>query len=215
MLLAAIGDIRGNLPALQATLDMLHEEGIQTIVNTGDSVVGHPWGDAVIDALQASQVISVQGESDRRIVRFRRKRDALKTRLAPPEFEALQRAYEACTSRHLEYLRDLPHMRSFTIDGVSIALCHGTLSSQAEGLKFAHPLDRFLRQREIVPAQIIVCGRGQDAFTRTVEDALFVHPGSVGMADDGRAHYTVISTEEKPIRADHRTLAYSSAEDAG
>ncbi len=73
MLMAALGDIHGNLPALQAVLDAIDAEGIQTVVNTGDTVVGYPWPDDVIARLRERDVPSAQSESDRTVFRLARK----------------------------------------------------------------------------------------------------------------------------------------------
>ena len=81
MLFAALGDIRGNMPALRRVLDELSDSGIQTIVNTGDSAVGQPWANEVMEALKAVNVTSVQGVRDRMLVRFARKGDSLRERL--------------------------------------------------------------------------------------------------------------------------------------
>lgn len=213
MLFAALGDIRGNTPALRRVLDELSDSGIQTVVNTGDSTVGRPWTKEVIEALEAAHITSVQGGRDRLLVRFARKGDSLRDRLPEADFEALERAYAQCSSRDIEYLASLPSRARFAVDGVSVELCHGGLTSQADRLRPADDPALFRRQRELTDARIIVCGHGEAAFVRQVEDTLFVHPGSVGMATDGRAHYAVISTETEPWNAELRSVEYESVED--
>jgi predicted phosphodiesterase len=213
MLFAALGDIRGNMPALRPVLDELSDSGIQTIVNTGDSAVGHPWSNAVMEALEASDITSVQGSRDRMLVRFARKGESLRERLSEADFEALERAYARCSSRDIEYLASLPSRAKFALDGVSVEVCHGGLTSQADRLRPTADPALFHRQRELTDARIIVCGHGDEAFVRQVEDTLFVHPGSVGMATDGRAHYAVISTETDPWSAELRSVDYESVQD--
>ena len=73
----------------------------------------------------------------------------------------------------------------------------------------------FRRQRELTAAQIIVCGHGEDAFVLQIDGTLFVNPGSVGMASDGRAHYAVISTETEPWHAELRSAEYESVQNPG
>ena len=120
MIFAAIGDIRGNMIALKCVLDLVLHEGIQTIVNTGDSVVDHPGSHEVIEVLRHQSIPSVQGERDRLLARFSRKHASLRERLPEADFEALERAYDLCTSRDLEYLASLPSRLSLAVDGVSI-----------------------------------------------------------------------------------------------
>lgn len=213
MLFAALGDIRGNMPALRRVLDELSDSGIQTLVNTGDSAVGQPWANEVMEALKAVNVTSVQGVRDRMLVRFARKGNSLRERLPEADSEALERAYAQCSSRNIEYLASLPSRAKFAVDGVSVALCHGGLTNQADRLRPTDDPALFRRQRELTDARIIVCGHGEEAFVRQVEDTLFVHPGSVGMAADGRAHYAVISTETDPWNAELRSVDYESVQD--
>ena len=202
MVFGAIGDVRGNLGALQAVLQALSDEGIQSIVNTGDSAVGGDRPTEVVEALRSAGVVSVQGDRDRLLVRFLRKGASMRERLPQRDFEALERAFELCGSTQAEYLRSLPHSLTVTVDGISVAVCHGSLTSQAERLGAHGPEELFRRQRELTPASIVVCGHGEEAFVRQVEDTLFVNPGSVGMAEDGLAHFAVVSTETEPWGAD-------------
>lgn len=208
MLFAAIGDIRGNLPALESVLKILSDEGIQTIVNTGDSAVGFRWGNEVLDLLKSSNTTSVQGGMDRLLARFSRKGKSLRNRLPQAEYKALQEAYGLCSSHSVEYLGSLPSRAKLALDGVLIEICHGSLTSQAKRLTVGDDEAHFQRQRELTEAQIIVCGHGEWAFVRRVDDTLFVHPGSVGMASDGRAHFAVVSTETEPWDAQLRVVEY-------
>ena len=207
MILAAIGAIRGNVKALRKTLEILDDEGIQTLVNTGDSVVGGAHPGEVIDTLVKRQIPSVQGGSDKQAVRYFRKRKSLQKRVSPEHFEALAKAYEALKSSHLEYLIGLPTKLSLTLDGVPIALCHGSLAGHTDVLEKDTDETLFQRQREINPAAIILSGGAAEAFSREVDGTLFVSPGVIG-APSGQATYAVISTEEEPWSVDLRSLDY-------
>lgn len=215
MLMAAFGDTRGNLEALRAVLEEVEREGIQTVVNTGDSVVGAPFPNEVIDLVQRHGVPSVQGERDRLVVRFLRKKDSLRRSLGDSEFEAVEEAYAKMTSPHLEYLKGLPQALRLEIDGIEVALCHGGLTSQSERLSVDDSEERFQRQREIAPVDVVVCGHGGQSFVREVSGTLFVNPGSVGMSEDGMAHYAVIRAEEEKLEADLRRVEYSLSDDLG
>ena len=215
MIFAAIGDIRGNVNALQCVMDTVMQEGIQTVVNTGDNVVGHASPHEVIEVLCRESIAGVQGEYDRLLGRWVRKRASLRERLPEADFKALERAYEQCSSRDLEYLASLPSRLSLAFDGVSIELCHGALTGPSDRLGPKDDPALFRRQRELTAAQIIVCGHGEEAFALQIDDTLFVNPGSVGMASDGRAHYAVISTETEPWHAELRSAEYESVQNPG
>ena len=200
MLLAALGDIHGNLPALEAVLEEIDEAGIQTVVNTGDCVAGHPWPNEVIDHLDARNILTVQGEMDRFVSRFLRNQGSLKKRCTPDQFEVLRWAHENTRSDNLEFLRALPRTRTLVVDGVAIFVCHGVGERQSRGLREDDKLDNFRRLRETAPAQLIISGRTHKPFARWVDDTLFVNPGAVDpdVTDAARACYATIDTEKDP-----------------
>ena len=207
MLFAAIGAINGNWPALEAVLHAIGEEGIQTIVNTGNSAVGQAWPNEVIQGLRSRNIPSVQGQEDRLALRVNRKANSLQSRLDPDRFQALKFTYDTCKSENLEYLRTLPRTLTLSVDGIGIAVFHGTWTSQGEGLVADESDTRFRRQREVCPEPILICGSTLVPFARTVDGTLFVNPGSVG-ANPGRAHYALVSTEKEPWSAEFRSVDY-------
>jgi hypothetical protein len=70
MIFAAIGSINGNKNALESALDAIAETGIQTILHTGDAIMGGDGGNEVIALLEKYGVICVQGNKDRMVVRY-------------------------------------------------------------------------------------------------------------------------------------------------
>jgi len=66
---AAIYDVRGNLPALQAVLDEIHAEGVDRIVVGGDVVTGPMPRESVATLLNLSTPVSfIQGSGERAVV---------------------------------------------------------------------------------------------------------------------------------------------------
>jgi len=210
MYIAAFGDVHGNLAALNAVLAAIDDAGIQTLLNTGDCVVGYPWPNEVIDLLRARRIPTVQGEMDRRTVHFVRKRNALRQRLSPTEFEAIQQTYEALRPNDLEYLRELPRQRTLVLEGLRVVLCHGTPTSASVSLPEHESEGRFRRIRETANADIIVAGRTHAAFARTVDGTFFVNPGAVSDPEHPAhvAHYAVIDTETDPWSAHFHEVAW-------
>lgn len=208
MILAVLGDIHGNTPALKAVLEDIESIGILSIFHTGDCVCGQLGSKNVIDLLKEYNVIGVQGEWDHRLVRYIRKRKTQAKKLSEVELEWLEQAYQECGSGYIEFLGSLPRTYKTTIDGIDIAICHGTINSQRESLGAGDEDHKFNRQRELEPARIIVTGRTHEAFEKRLGDTLFVNPGSVGMNDDGLARYAIISTEQQPWSVEFKSLPY-------
>ena len=214
MLTAAFGDIHGNLPALQAVLEAIDAEGIQTVVNTGDTVVGYPWPDEVVACLRERDIPSAQSESDRTVFRFARKIETFRKQLAPEAFQAHAWAHEHLHSTNIEYLRSLPKCLCFTVDSIDITVCHGTPGNVRGTLDEDADMARFQREREVANTPLVICGRTHQAFSRMVEDTLFVNPGSVCPSPGAppQACYAVISTETVPWSAVIRRVEYDHAE---
>jgi putative phosphoesterase len=210
MYLAAIGDIHGNLPALEVVLAAIDDAGIQTIINTGDSVVGHPWPNEVIELLRGRNIPSVQGDLDRRVVHFLRKQETLRRKLTEDEFEALRQTHAAIHSQNLEFLRSLPRHRMLHVEGIDLCVCHGTPTSQSDTLDEQDPPGKFQRVRELTNAHIVVSGATHRPFSRTIDATLFVNPGAVGVAPAGArmAAYAIVDTETEPWEAHIQELPY-------
>ena len=210
MLIAAIGGIHGNFPAFEAVLREIDAAGIQTIVNAGDCVVGHPWPNEVIDLLRRRNIPTVQGERDRLVAQFERKRARLDRDLAPDEFALIQETYDAIRGENIEFLSDLPRQLTLTIDGISICLCHGTPQGRNDALCEGDDIGKFRRLREAANTDIIICGRSHTFFSRLVDGTLFVNSGAVGIAANGQgqASYATISTETELWKALAHSVAY-------
>lgn len=212
MLLAALGDVHGNLPALEAVLERIDAMGIHTILNTGDSVCGYPFPGEVLQTLQSRRIVSVQGEMDRLTGMFARKRATLEARRTTLEVEHLAWTTRALGSDDIERLRALPKLRTLTLEGLDICLCHGSPRQQTEGLGPGTPTRVLDRCREFANAHIIVCGRTHECWSRPCQETLFVNPGSVGAmhGEQPAASFAVVNTETRPWQVRFERVAYDA-----
>lgn len=206
MIIAVLGDIHGNAPALKKVLDDIDNEGILSIFHTGDCVCGNPGNREVIEVLQARDIPGAKGLWDHNLVRYIRKRKMIEKKLSSEELELLEAAYRDCPSPQVEFLAGLPRFHSTTIDGIRIVVCHGTLSSHFDSLEPDDDDGKYMRQREQVPARLVLSGKTHVPHTRHLGDTLYVNPGSVGLNDDGLARYAVVSTEEEPWSVEFREI---------
>lgn len=208
MIIAALSDIHGNEKALNAVLEEVDSFGILTIFHAGDCVCGNDGNAEVLNTLTNRAIQGVLGEWDQRLMRYVRKRKTFSKKLSDSDREMLESSYHQCNSNQLEYLSNLDRSITQTLDGISIAVCHGTLTNFGVSLKPDDSDELYLRQRELIPARIIISGRTHVPHQRTVGDTLFVNPGSVGMNDDGIARYAIISTESEEWTVDFREVVY-------
>lgn len=200
MIFAAIGDIRGDLPALDAAIGAIGEAGLLTVLHTGDAVAGGPDGAAVLDRLRVHGVHCVASGRDRAVARFQKMRHSLARKCAAEEYESLQAAHEALPSASLEYLAGVPRDIRLTLEGVEVVLCHGALGSQRGSILAESSVQYLERQREIAPVELIVTGGAPTPFHRVVGDTHFVCPGPL-RAGARAIRYAVINTEARPFTA--------------
>ncbi len=196
MLLAAIGDCDGNASALKVVLDLLAEEGILTIFQTGN-LAGPAGVDSVSTLLEEYGVLVCQGERDRLLVRFEQKADTFRRKMEPEEFNVLAASHAALSSGGLEYLRGLHKRVERSIDGISMLCCHGSPASQNEIIDDESPFSRLQRHRESSGAALILCGGAPEPFHRWVDGTLFVGPGRL-VSSEGKAQYTLVDTDTTP-----------------
>lgn len=199
MYLAVIGDIMSNFCGLERILDALAEAGICRVIHTGNVSANGLNGAECIALLRARQVVCVQGRLDRAYVREGRR--------APRH--AAERNREGTRhpldSNSIEYLNTLPRKRLLTEEGLRILVCHGSVNSPATILDSGTPQAVFQRQRELEPADLIICGGALEPFTCLVDSSLFVMPGAM-TSDSGAVRYTLVDTEVLPASARTVTL---------
>ena len=167
MRVAALCDVHGNLPALEAVLAELRSLDIDRIVCGGDVIAG-PYPQDCLDRLREVEAVFVRGNADRESPR------------APAgtwEWLAAQLDEPA----H-EFLRTLPI--SVSLDGV--LYCHGSPRDDDEILTKVSPDERFRAALDGVEERVVVGGHTHVQFERDVDGIRFVNAGSVGMPYEGR-----------------------------
>lgn len=199
VLFAILGNIDADLPALRCALDAIDDQGILTVVCSGNLVAGPGDPNPVIDLIRERRIPCAMGEEDRLMLRFTRKQRQLKERLPQEQWERLAAAHAAMNSANLEYLRNLHRLVRLEVDGVRIHVCHGSPSSTGETLSPESPFVRLQRHREDETPDILVCGGHASPWHREVDGTLFVGPGTV-RESDATAGFVTVSTESTPWR---------------
>ena len=206
MIFAVIGAINGDLEALECALAGADEQGMLVILQTGNVAVGRAHSNEVVARLRERNILCVQGERDRELVRFARKPQSWRARWDEETLSQMTAASDAITSQHLEWLNTLPRARHLELEGTAICLCHGTPAAQAELLSPQMPLAKLERVREMDPAQVILCGGASESFSRSIGETLLCGIGPLRRGD-GAVELCVVSTEEETARLMVQELA--------
>jgi len=193
-----LGDIHGNLPALEAVFEELDSRGITKVYCTGD-ITGHVgWSKECINRLQKRDVTAVAGNHD---CRYRHdhylqesfpaahaEKTVVESQLAEPEYE---------------YLNNLP----FRVMELGATVAHSWPCNNRRGT-----CNGFTQQdRGVMPKDFPTAGAmldtragflGHTHIQHAVsldkfsgQTGLLLNPGSVGIPRDGMAEYAVVDMD--------------------
>jgi predicted phosphodiesterase len=178
---AAIYDIHGNLPALEAVLQEIRQAEIDHVVVGGDVVPGPMPRDTMacllgldipVQFIQGNGEVAVLAqmagadpgtlpEQAREVVRWTAQQ-------LPPEYERL--------------LASWPKTLRLQIQGLGeVLFCHATPRSENECFTRLTAEDRLIPVFEGLDVPVVVCGHTHMQFDRTIGRIRVVNAGSVGM----------------------------------
>lgn len=182
MPLAALYDVHGNLPALEAVLAEVEHLGVRQVLIGGDVAYG-PFVRETLDLLLTlgDRAVWIRGNADRELVEFF---DGGATRSPVPDDQRQALAWEAgqMTQAHRDFLAALPHRRTQEVEGLGpVLFCHGSPRSDEEIITNLTSDERLGRILAGVEERVVVCGHTHVPFDRVVGGGRVVNAGSVGM----------------------------------
>jgi putative phosphoesterase len=186
---AAIYDVHGNLPALEAVLAELEGVNPDLIVVGGDVVAG-PMPAEVLDRLAAlgQNICFVRGNADREVVAaYGDGRYADATDAPDPAECTAAFAASKIDRAHRDLLASFAKHLVVEIEGVGqVLFCHGSPRSDEEIVTAATTEGRLREILAGVDQDLVVCGHTHAQFDRCVGAKRVVNAGSVGMPYQGR-----------------------------
>jgi predicted phosphodiesterase len=188
MRVAALYDVHGNLPALEAVLADPRCQQAETIVCGGDLVAG-PLPEACLDRLEADgRARFLSGNGDRETV-------------TPPEEGGLAEIGAWAAARlgreRLARVAEWPATVELDLPGLGrVVFCHATPRSDTEILTSATPDADIAAVLASTAADVVICGHTHVQYDRLVSDVesdtgrrdvaqRIVNAGSVGMPYEG------------------------------
>ena len=171
MRVAALYDIHGNLPALEAVLADVEREGVDAIVIGGDIAAGPPQPAEVVDLVRSlPNAHCIRGNADR---------------LRDPEFageEGLEWLFEQLVDDQVDWLVTLPF--STVLDDTLYV--HATPQDDVTIVTEITTDEKLGSLLADVEQSRVVAGHTHMQLERRVAGKLFVNAGSVGWPYEGR-----------------------------
>jgi predicted phosphodiesterase len=184
MPVAAIYDIHGNLPALEAVLADVRRAGVDQIVIGGDVLPG-PMPRETLACLLDLEIPArfIHGNGDREVLAQLAGTETPWYRATPEQWREPVRWTAQQLSREQEpLLASWPATCRVEIAGLGeVLFCHATPHNDTEIFTRLTPEDQLLPIFEGVNAPLVICGHTHMQFDRQVGQTRVVNAGSVGM----------------------------------
>jgi len=173
---AAMYDIHGNLPALEAVLRDVRGAGVDHVIVGGDVLPG-PMPRECLALLQSLDLPMqcIVGNGDREVI--------APTGTVPEAYvESMRWNAEQLRPEDVRMLGDWPLTVRVAVDGIGdVVFCHATPRNDTEIFTRLTPEDRLLPIFGALDAALAVCGHTHMQFDRRVGSVRVVNAGSVGM----------------------------------
>lgn len=218
MRVAALYDIHGNLPALEAVLDAIRQADIDEVVVGGDVVPGPMPRESLRRLLELDRPVHfIHGNGELAVL----------AQLTAPTEDAVTywgttsgarppapvREVYRWTARQLQpdyqsVLASWPRTRRLEIGGLGTVLfCHGTPLSETEVFTRLTPEERLLPLFDGLEVAVAVCGHTHMQFDRQIGRTRVVNAGSVGMPFGAPGAFWAVLGPEVQLRQTSYDLA--------
>ncbi len=175
MRIAALYDVHGNLPALEAVLDDLERDGGVDAIVVGGDVLWGPMQSECLELLQTVGATFVSGNCERDVLSHGSDVDRW--------------CYERLGDRDRALVASWPRVAALDVDGLGhVVCCHATPRDDEEILTRITPDEEVVGALASVDADVFVCGHTHVQYDRVLRKGpRVVNAGSVGLPYEGVA----------------------------
>jgi predicted phosphodiesterase len=180
--LALVSDIHGNDDALAAVVADLERLGVERVVCLGDAVQGGPQPREVLERLAALAWPVILGNADDFLLQVPHESPEP---ITPALLERREGTLAQLDERHLDQIRSFaPTLDVELENGLTLRAFHGSPQSYDDVLLPETPDAEAERRWGGSGADLLSGGHTHLQWTRTIDGALYVNPGAVGLAYD-------------------------------
>lgn len=197
MRFAVIGDIHGNIYALEAVYEDIKNKNIDFVISTGDLVGYMMYPNEVIEFLKKNKIVSIQGNHDKFIAKGNKIQDIS----AFSQEEVQKNASEiytnyVLTEENREFLKNLPEEIRIRKNNFNVLIVHGSPRKIDEYLY--ENGENLLEITKSFSENVIISGHTHIPYVKKVEDKYFINAGSVGKPKhrNPKSTYVIIELDE-------------------
>ncbi|SFM33393.1 metallophosphoesterase family protein [Methanolobus profundi] len=202
MRILLISDIHGNKEALDAVLEVPHD----MVICLGDLADYGPSPSECIDLIMQQGIETILGNHDAAVgsgidcgCGYKYKHLSEATR---------DYTWKNTTEEQMAFLRQLPFSIEKEADGLKLYFTHGSPRSNYEYIRPETPEEELEEMLSGIDADVVFIGHSHVPFVRTHGDMLIVNPGSTGQPRDEDWHascavFDTSSRETELIRLDY------------
>ena len=210
MRVAALYDIHGNLPALEAVLQDVRRAGVDRVICGGDVVPGPMPREVITTLLNIDiPVTFIRGNGDREILALRT--GGTGGRFPESMRESMQWNAEQLDDEAAQIMAAWPETTGLTIDALGrVLFCHATPRNDTEILLRTTRAAALIPAFELAHADVVVCGHTHMQFDRIIGSTRVVNAGSVGMSFQGPGAYWLLIDSNIQLRHTEYDLAHAA-----
>jgi len=210
MRVAVLGDIHGNLRALEAVLSDVKTCDVDQFIFLGDLVYNGLDPQLCYDLLMATKpMVTIKGNSDEYLEQIptftiRNKEDEQLLKLY--KYTAIRMSDEA--KRAVAAFKDREYL---DLEGVTFLACHGSPYSNTEGLFERKPFAPLLsKQLAAEKVDVVLSAHTHLPADFSREGIRFINPGAVGFSFDGdtRPSWALLTLDKGVMSAKIRRVEY-------
>jgi putative phosphoesterase len=207
---AALYDIHGNLPALEAVLAEIASTGIDSVIIGGDVIPGPMPNETLARLLDLDLPIQfITGNGEIAVIAEMEGRDS---GVPLPYRQSIKWNAAQLSSRDRELLKAWPETLSMQITGLGkVLFCHATPQNSNDIFTRLTPSDRLVSMLSGSGADVVICGHTHMQFDRTVDSIRVVNAGSVGMPFGEPGAYWLLVGPEIELRRTEYDLEEAAA----
>jgi len=200
MRVAALYDIHGNLPALEAVVQEIRQAEADLVLVGGDVFPGPMSLESLTCLLDFNiPVHFIQGNGDREVLA---QRAGIESSAIPEQYREVMRwSAQQLDAEHVELLASWPATLRLEIPGLGeVLFCHAPPRNDTEIFTRLTPENCLLPIFEGLGVPLVICGHTHMQFDRMIGGVRVVNAGSVGMPFEKPGAYWLLLGPDVQLR---------------